>query len=81
VNVNYKIVAGSNAGEASSSPLELQGSKMIRSCDIDSEWCVSLGSDPREDYDMFINDSRSWPVPGCYTWYREDSNAPVRGSC
>ena len=81
VNVNYKIVVGSNAGEASQSPLELQGSKMIRSCGIDSEWCVSLGSDPREDYDMFINDSRNWPVPGCYTWYREDSSAPVRGTC
>lgn len=81
VNQNYKFVVGSNPGEASSSPFELQGSKAIRSCDLDWDWCVSLGSDPREDYDMFVNDNRNWPMPGCYTWYRADANSPVRGTC
>jgi hypothetical protein len=81
VNTNYKIVVGANAGQASKSPFELQAWKNIRSCGLDSEWCVCLGSDPREDYDVLINDNRNWPMPGCYTWYRENDIAPVRGSC
>jgi hypothetical protein len=81
VNTNYKIVVGANAGQATRSPFGMMGAKMVRSCGLDSAWCVSLGSDPREDYDMFINQSRNWKMPGCYTWYREDSSAPVSGSC
>lgn len=81
VGTKYKVVLGSQAGSASRSVFELQGSKAVRSCGLDSEWCVSLGSHPKEDYDMFVNDSRGWTVPGCYTWYREDNNLPVRGSC
>lgn len=81
VNHNYRVVVGSAAGSATRSVFELQGSKMVRSCGLDSAWCVSLGSHPKEDYDMFINDSRGWTVPGCYTWYREDGTPPVKGTC
>jgi hypothetical protein len=81
VNTNYKIVVGANAGEAARSPFGIMGSKMVRSCGLESAWCVSLGSDPREDYDMFINEGRSWKMPGCFTWYRADSTSPVNGSC
>lgn len=81
VNTNYTVVIGSAAGTASRSILELQAWKMVRSCGIDWDWCVSLGGDPREDFDPLINDNRNWTVPGCFTWYREDSISPVNGSC
>lgn len=80
-NTNYAVVVGGTAGSASRSILELQAWKMVRSCGLDIDWCVSLGGHPSEDNDLLINDNRNWTVPGCYTWYREDSISPVNGTC
>lgn len=81
VNTNYAVVVGGTAGSASRSIFELQAWKMVRSCGLDIDWCVSLGGHPSEDNDLLINDNRNWTVPGCFTWYREDSISPVNGSC
>lgn len=81
INTNYAVVVGGTAGSVSRSIFELQAWKLVRSCGLDIDWCVSLGGHPSEDKDLLINDARNWTVPGCFTWYREDSLLPVTGAC
>ena len=80
-NVNYKFVVGANAGTKSSSKFAMSGEKLVRSCGLDSAWCVSLGEDRREDRAWYVGLERGWALPGCYTWYRASDRAPVRGLC
>jgi hypothetical protein len=74
--IYYKTVIGAAKGYRSSSIFELQGQKLSNDCQFlpDSPDCIGLNTG-REgvDYQLYVNDSRGWRAPGCYSWLRGSS--------
>jgi hypothetical protein len=82
VDTKYRVVVGGSAGSKSSSPQGLLGQKLSNDCQFleDQDDCVGLNQyADGQDSTPFINRTRGWRFPGCYSW--QQGQSPTSGSC